>query len=288
MGRLINGYEGTGRRGRAAVRNGDPLMTVLVDELAAHDAPTPPSGRSLPPWPEILPLPAPRGPVSQGVVDLLTGRRADVVPVDVSTGPSGHVHDADVHTALWILNAAQVVALDGVDPDCASSLRARTLHWFLEQAVHDQLRREVAVPEPPDLRALVSRTALSSPPRLPGRARALAAVLSVVETPLQPLIAAAQRASSPEGVMAVPVDVPACVLARSNAMWLFARDRRLRGAAIGVLCLGPGADVPASAELVGALEQCTPWLVRDVAWGAALDVALSSCAERCARGARTR
>ena len=41
--------------------------------------------------------------------------------------------------------------------------------------------------------------------------------------------------------MAVPVDVPACALARTNAMWLFARDRRLRGAAVaGPALLGLG------------------------------------------------
>jgi len=255
-------------------------MTVLAAERSPLDAPARPR---LPPAPssEVLPLPCPRGPVSESVIDLLSGRRADVVPVDTSTGPAGLTHDADVHTALWVLNAAQVVALDGVDPDAAASLRARTLHWFLEQAVHDQLRRHVAVPEPVDLRVLVSRTAAVPPSRLPGRSRALAALLAAVEAPLQPLVAAALRASAAEGGMAVPVDVPACALARTNAMWLFARDRRLRGAALGLLCLGPGADLPASTELVRALEHCTPWLVADAAWGLTLDVALSDCANAC-------
>jgi len=257
-------------------------MTVLVGERSPERSQ--PSARPAPaPSPEVLPLPGPCGPVSASVVDLLTGRRADLAPVDVSTGPAGLVHDADVHTALWILNAAQVVALDGVDPDRASSLRARTMHWFLEQAVHDQLRRQVAVPEPVELRAIVTSSAAQPSSRLPGRARALAALLASVEAPLQPLVAAALRASAAEGGMAVPVDVPACALARTNAMWLFARDRRLRGAALGLLCLGPGADLPASTELVRALEQCTPWLAADAAWGLSLDVALSACAARCAR-----
>jgi len=260
-------------------------MTVLSDDRPTLDAATRPR-LSPAPSPEVLPLPAPRGPVSESVIDLLTGRRADVLPVDVSTGPAGLSHDADVHTALWVLNAAQVVALDGIDADAAASLRARTLHWFLEQAVHDQLRRQVAVPEPIDLRGLVSRTAAVPPSRLPGRARALAALLAGVEAPLQPLVAAALRASAAEGGMAVPVDVPACALARTNAMWLFARDRRLRGAALGLLCLGPGADLPASTELVRALEHCTPWLVPDAAWGLALDVELSACAADCARRPR--
>lgn len=254
-------------------------MTVLAD-AALPVAPLHPPA----PSPEVLPLPAARGPVSQSVIDLLVGRAADVVPIDVSTGPSGHVHDADLHTALWILNAAQVVALDGIDPDRASSLRARTLHWYLEQAVHEQLRREVPQPTPAQLR----RPAESAPsiPGVPGRARALAALLSSIEAPLQPLVAAVLRAAQAEGGMAVPVDVPACALARTNAMWLFARDRRLRGAALGVLCLGSNADLPATADLVRALERCTSWLVADAAWGLALDAALAGCSVRCASARR--
>ena len=56
-------------------------MTVLSDDRPTLDAATRPR-LSPAPSPEVLPLPAPRGPVSESVIDLLTGRRADVLPVD--------------------------------------------------------------------------------------------------------------------------------------------------------------------------------------------------------------
>lgn len=255
-------------------------MTVLVDDETILDIR--PRSRAVP---SALPVPIPAcGPISRSVVDLLSGGRRDDQPVDASKGPSGHPHDADLHTALWLLSSARTVGFDGVDPDRAVSLRARTLHWFLEQALDEQLRRLVPRPDPSRLHARLARIDGAPPADLPGRARALAQLTAHVEAPLVPVLADALvgdagRTSAP----ALPAGAPSCALARANAMWSFARDRRRRGAAIGMLCLGAGAGIE-SAGILRSLEQATPWLVADAAWGAEVDLHLARCAARCSAG----
>lgn len=255
-------------------------MTVLVDD-AAHLLDASPVVAP-PPTPAIRPLPAPRGPISASAIDFLTGRRADSLPVDASSGPAGHPHDDDVHLTLWLLNAAATTDLAGVSPARASSLRVRTLQWFLEQGVEEQLRRHVRPVLPLDLRShvrsLPART-LAPVSRVPG---AHALLVGRVEPALQPVVARvalSAAACPPVEAARVDGDDPTCALAVANVGWLFARDRRLRGAAIGHLCateLAAGRTDGVE-ELLRCVERAAPWLVADVAWGVDAVTALAGC-----------
>ncbi len=113
---------------------------------------------------------------------------------------------------------------------------------------------------------------------------------------------------------------PACSLAFANAAWLFGGHRHLRGASVGQLCLLeldsvepcrrqqaawdaaglPEAprrwyDVHALADvehaeiiaerMVPTIQEQTPWLVADAAWGAEVTWMLQTCvAQACQRG----
>ena len=286
-------------------------------------------------------IPAARGPVSQSVVDFVTGGGGTILPVDASTGVAGDHHDADLQAALWFLNLLQVATFEGVDPHRAASLRIRTLHWYLEQAFEDQLRRHVPVRPVADLAAHLDGLIARPGPELPAaaaeleRRRLLAKApyllweadphtlaLARVEAPLKPLLVDIQSGEYGLGhadthaviyrrcleVLDVELHdavatAPACALAFANAAWLFGRDRRMRGAAVGQLALleldsvepcrcakdrWDTAGLPADArrwydvhaladvehaavvreQLVPTLEQETPWLVADAAWGA--------------------
>lgn len=322
-------------------------MTVLVEEVPTLAAPVAAAA--------ALELPVARGALSQGVVDHLTGGAGDVV--DASTGIAGQPHDGDFQTALWILNVAQVQAFRGVDPDRPGSLRTRTLHWYLEQTFEDQLRRLVRPRTPDDLlahlRALLDRSGatrdgapgairrrfLASAPYLAWATDAHTLALARVETALKPGLAAIQAGEHGVGDAGTHADLyracvdelghdladavsaaPACSLALANAAWLFGRDRRLRGAAVGQVCLQAleaaefwpaddhrwdPADLPPAArrwydahevadrrhgrivaeELVPAVERCAPALAGDVAWGAEVTAVLQDCvADACAGG----
>lgn len=324
-------------------------MTVLVEE-----APTlvrvPPTLRALPE------LPAPRGPISQGVVDFVTGGGCEVV--DASSGVAGQPHDDDFHAALWALNVLQVADFRDVEPDRVASLRMRTLHWYLEQTFESQLRRFVP-PQPVDdllghLQSIIDRpgsTRGSSPLAVRNRFLAKAPyggweadphtmALARIEDPLKAALADIQAGEYGVGHATTHAEIyrsciaalgmsiteavaaaPACSLAFANATWLFCRDRRMRGAAVGQLCLleldsvGPcrrekecwdAAGLPAAArhwydihaladvehaevvieQLVPAMEEQTPWLVADAAWGAEVTWFLQDCVARaCSDGA---
>lgn len=257
-------------------------MTVLVDDtsllLDAARVAAPPQA------PQIRPLPAARGPISASVVDHLTGRATDDLPIDASSGPGGRAHDDDVHAALWLLNAATTSDLDGVSPERAGSLRMRTLQWYLERAVEQELRRHVRPSCPDDLRAHVRGrvpVALAPAARTPG---AHAMLVSRVEPALQPVVARVAMAAvacPPVEAARADADVPACQLAVANVGWLVARERRLRGAAIGHLCVAELAAGRAAGvdDLLRAVERSAPWLVADVAWGAQVTRDLADCAD---------
>ncbi|MFP5321117.1 MAG: hypothetical protein ACLGIC_04635 [Acidimicrobiia bacterium] len=257
-------------------------MTVLVDDasLLLDAAPV----AAPPPTPAIRPLPTARGPISASVIDHLTGRASDDLPIDASSGPGGLAHDDDVHAALWLLNAATTSDFAGVSPERAASLRMRTLQWYLERAVEEQLRRRPRPSRPDDLRAHVRARVpapLAPAARTPG---AHALLVSRVEPALQPVVARvalAAAACPPVEAARAGADVPACQLAVANVGWLVARERRLRGAAIGHLCASElAAGRPAGVdELLRAVERSAPWLVADVAWGAEVTRDLADCAD---------
>lgn len=252
-------------------------MTVLVDDASLS---VPPREVAPPPTPTIRPLPGPRGPISASAIDFLTGRRADALPVDASTGPIGRPHDDDVQLTLWLLNTAATSDLAGVAPARAASLRVRTLQWYLEHGVEEQLRRHVRPVLPLDVRGhLRSLRIPALPPvaRVPG---AHALLVSRVEPALQPAVArvALSSAACPP-VEAAGADARPCAIAVANAGWLFARDRRLRGAALGHLCATELAAGRAEhvEELLSDIERATPWLVADLAWGADVVATLAGC-----------
>lgn len=333
-------------------------MTALMAEMfSPEDAGIPtlrqldrPDARPVPPG---LQIPASRGPVSQSVVDFVTGGGATFLPVDASTGVAGDHHDDDLQAALWFLNLLQVATFEGVDPHRASSLRIRTLHWYLEQAFEDQLRRHVPVRRVADLAAHLDALIARSGPDLPAadaqleRRRLLAKApylgweadphtlaLARVEAPLKPLLVDIQSGEYGMGhadthaviyrrcLAALDVDLadavasaPACALAFANAAWLFGRERRMRGAAVGQLALleldsvqpcqramarWDAAGLPEDARrwydihaladvehaavvrdhLVPTVEHETPWLVADAAWGAEVTWMLQDCVAR--------
>lgn len=286
-------------------------MTVLVEEA-------PPPFRSAPAPAHVHDLPAARGPLSQSVIDFVTGGRGDVV--DASSGVAGQPHDDDFQTALWLLNVLQVATFRDVDPDRPASLRMRTLHWYLEQSFEDQLRRLVPQRSPVDLldhlRSLRDRPAAGQGATAAGLRRRLVAstpyrgweadahtlALARIEGPLKASVAQLQSAryglgdattdhASPDELGLELADAvsaaPACSLALANAAWLFGRDRRMRGAALGQLCLLRFDSCIVTDELIPTLERAAPWLVDDAAWGAEVTSVLEDCvAEECAGPAR--
>ncbi len=326
-------------------------MTVLVEEVPSPLAP--PAAPSLPV------LPPARGPLSESVVDFVTGGGGELV--DASSGVAGQPHDDDFHAALWMLNVLQVADFVGVEPDRVASLRMRTLHWYLEQTFESQLRRLVAERPVPDLLAhlqeLIARpgsTRGSSPQAVRRRFLAKAPyggweadphtlALARIEDPIKPALVDIQAGEYGMGHASTHAEIyrgclevmgtditeavaaaPACSLAFANSTWLFGRDRRMRGAAVGQLCLleldsvGPcvrekgcwdAAELPAAArrwydihaladvehaevistQIVPTLEQRTPWLVADAAWGAEVTWVLQDCVARaCSDGAAHR
>jgi hypothetical protein len=319
-------------------------MTVLVEEVA-----TP---LRVPPAPDHA-LPAARGPVSQSIVDYVTGGRGELV--DTSSGVAGQPHDEDFQAALWLVNVLQVTTFRRVDPQRVASLRMRTLHWYLEQTFEAQLRRLVPVRTPDDLlahlRALIERPSpartaapdavrrrfLAKAPYLGWEADPHTLALAHVEGPLKPSLVEIQSGEYGLGHANTHAEIygaclgelgtdladavsaaPACSLAFANAAWLFGRDRRMRGAAVGQLCLleldsvepcvrekdcWDAAGLPEAArrwydvhaladvehaavitdKLLPAVEQHTPWLVADAAWGAEVTWVLQdSVARECA------
>ncbi len=326
-------------------------MTVLVEEV--------PSAVGVPPVRVLPPLPAARGPISQSIVDFVTGGGGEIV--DASSGVAGQPHDDDFHAALWMLNVFQVADFEGVQPDRVASLRMRTLHWYLEQTFESQLRRLVPERPVPDLLAhihdLLERpgsTRGSSPQAVRRRFLAKAPyggweadphtlALARIEDPLKPALVDIQSGEYGMGhanthaeiyrrcldelgttVTDAVTTAPACSLAFANSTWLFGRDRRMRGAAVGQLCLleldsvepclrekgcWDAAGLPASArrwydihamadvehakviteQLAPVMQQQTPWLVADAAWGAEVTWVLQDCVARaCSDGAAHR
>lgn len=288
-------------------------------------------------------LPSPRGPMSREVQRILHGGRA-VHTID-SPLPPGSPHDADFQLALWMLNAAQVAVIDGVDAHDASSLRARNLRWYLSRDFEARLRSLVPQPAEQPLRAVIDerRGLARRPSETPEVARdrflgkapylaweadphtfALATIESTLKRPLAEIQAGeygvghgdthATIFRSCVGELGLTLHevlecAPSEAYAFANSAWLFGGDHRLRGAAIGQLCMLemdsvepcraaavewdrlalPSAgrrwyDVHVLAdadhakiardELIPAVEERAPHLLADACWGAAVTAEL--------------
>jgi hypothetical protein len=244
-----------------------------------------------------------------------------------------------------MLNIVRAGPVAGVDAHRASSLRTQNLRWYLERSLEDRLRSLVAQPESSSLAAVVDelRRSARSPsptaavavdrfatkaPYLGWEADPHTLALASLELPLKGPVAAIQSGEYGVGhgdahatiyrscLDALGFDLddaldrsPAEAFAFANAAWLFGADPRLRGAAVGQLCMlemdsvAPCAaaieewdrlglpvagrrwyDVHVLADeehdrvvreqLIPTLEQRTPGLVDDATWGAAVTQAL--------------
>ena len=287
-------------------------------------------------------LPTTRGPLSEGVLEYITGRsnrlwaqRGDAL-----------LDDGDAQLALWLLNCVDVAVDWDIIPERTRSLPLRLLHLNLERSFEEEVQRIVpAVEEGVDLQehldALLRSPALdmaatagqygpealrdvfaAKAPYLGFEADPHTLALARMEASLKPIVAEIQSGEYGVGhdqthaqihrscltslglSYADAVDTaPTASFAFANLAWLFGREVRWRGAAVGQLCLleldsvepcraqveaWDAAGLPeqgrrwydvhvlADAEheqvirdqLVPAVQSATPWLVADAAFGA--------------------
>lgn len=287
-------------------------------------------------------LPSPRGPLSESVLEYVSGRSARLwaqrgdVPLD----------DTDGQLALWLLNCLDVAVDWDVVPDRTRALPLRLLHLHLTRSFEEEVQR--LVPAVDDVVALgphldellrspaidVAATAcemgpeavqdafVAKAPYLGFEADPHTLALARLEAPVQALVAELQAGEYGMGHDQTHAQIyrscltalgltyadaieaaPTASLAFANLAWLFGREVRWRGAAVGQLCLleldsvGPcrrqaeawdehglpdaarrwydvhvGADQEheelVRRQLVPVLQTRTPWLVSDAAFGA--------------------
>ena len=287
-------------------------------------------------------LPTPRGPLSRDVVRILQGH-GSIAAADTYES-TGAMDDGDFQVALWMLQVTEAAGFHDVDDRVGGSLRVRDLRWYLQREFEHDLRRLVAAPRTGDLASFidglrhdvaVDDASPSTPTievaRLVAKAPYLAweadphtLALARVEAPLKQAMADIQAGEYGVGFgdthatiyrnclseLGIGVNealdrAPSEAFAFANAAWLFGSDRRLRGAALGQLCMlemdsvSPCAraiaawdhhGLPAAArrwydvhvladeehdqvirgQLIPTLHASTPDLVADAAWGAAV------------------
>lgn len=288
-----------------------------------------------------LPLPSPRGPLTDHLLGHLTGVVPDLPPAPDEVG----LDDADAQQALWLLNVAQVGDHPAVVPGAVRSLATRTLHWHLEARFEQAVLGAVGAVQTADLQRhlddLLTRTSidvvssatavgggavqevfLAKAPYLGFEADPHTMALAALEPAVQHVMAEIQAGEYGVGFNSTHSEIyrncldllgvtygdavdaaPVASFVDANLAWLFGRDRRWRGASAGQLCyleldsVGPcsrhvaawkAAGLPeagrrwydvhvmADAEhedivrhrLVPAIEQHTPWLRDDAAFGA--------------------
>lgn len=286
-------------------------------------------------------LPSPRGPLSRDVVRTLQGR-GSIGDAGATCEATGSIGNEDFQVALWMLQVTEVAGFDGVDDRVGGSLRVNDLRWYLRREFEGCLRELVPEPTTEDLAAFIDDLRLdagASPiessevevarliaksPYLAWEADPHTLALARVETSLKGAMADIQAGEYGVGFgdthatiyrrcldalgisLAEALDrAPAEAFAFANSAWLFGSDRRLRGAAIGQLCMlemdsvSPCAraiaawdhhELPAAArrwydvhvladeehdqvirgQLIPTLQTTTPDLVADAAWGAAV------------------
>ena len=287
-------------------------------------------------------LPNARGPLSESVIEYISGRSARLW----SQRGEAVLDDPDAQLALWLLNCADVSTDADIDVERVRSLPLRALHWTLERSFEDEVQRAVAaVDAEVDLQLLLddlvqapaidlAATAaehgpdalrdvfVAKAPYLGFEADPHTLALARLEAPLKPIVAEIQSGEYGVGHAQTHAQIyrgcltalgvsyhdaieaaPTSSLAYANLAWLFGREVRWRGAAVGQLCLleldsvepcsaqveaWDAAGLPPAArrwydvhvladaehevvirdQLVPALESTTPWLVPDAAFGA--------------------
>ena len=264
-------------------------------------------------------LPAPRGPLSESVLEFVTGRSARLW----SQRGEAALDDADAQLALWLLNCLDVAVDWEVRSERARAVPLQLLHLNLSRSFEHEIQglvpavrgdidlgrhldRLVAGPSI-DLAATaaargseaVRDVLVAAAPHLGFAGHAHTLALARLEAPLQPLVAEIQAAEYGVGQAQTRAQryrsclaasgltyteavatAPTGALAFANLAWMFGREVRWRGAAVGQLCLLGLAsfDVPVAADrrheqivrerLVPELQARTPWLVADAAFGA--------------------
>lgn len=121
----------------------------------------------------LLPC-SPRGPISDAVLQRLTGASAAVhLDVDAEVAACADpLRDEDLQLALFLLYASAYGSLEGLDPDLEWDPELIGIRRRLESAFEAALRAEVAVPELPEAtpdavaRALFALTSADTGPSL--------------------------------------------------------------------------------------------------------------------------
>ena len=221
-------------------------------------------------------LPSPRGPLSESVIEYITGRSSRLW----SQRGAAELGDPDSQLALWLLNCLDVAVDWEIVDERARALPLRLLHLSLERSFEEELQRTVAaVDDGVDLQAYLDEL-LRSPaidvaasaaehgahavrdvftskaPYLGFEADPHTLALARIEAPLKPVVAEIQSGEYGVGheqthaqiyrscltalglSYAEAVDAaPTASFAFANLAWLFGRSVRWRGAALGQLCL---------------------------------------------------
>ena len=287
-------------------------------------------------------LPSARGPLSESVLEYVTGRSARLW----AQRGDAHLDDPDAQLALWLLNCLEVAADWPVDVDRARTLPLRLLHANLERSFEGEVLRavptlgaEVDLLDHLDalLRGPAVDTCATAADHGPGAVRdAFTAkapylgfeadphtlALARLEAPLKPVVAEIQSGEYGVGHAQTHAQIyrrcltalgvsygeavetaPTASFAFANLAWLFGREVRWRGAAVGQLCVleldsvepcralaaaWDDAGLPAEARrwydvhvladaeheqivrqrLIPLVQDATPWLVADAAFGA--------------------
>lgn len=221
-------------------------------------------------------LPSPRGPVSESVLEYITGRSARLwaqrgeAPLD----------DPDGQLALWLLNCLDVAVDWEVISDRVRALPLRVLHLHLSRSFEEELQRAVpAVDDGVDLGAHIDELVrapsvdtaataaeagahavqdafVAKAPYLGFEADPHTLALARLEAPLQAAVAEIQAGEYGVGHAQTHAQIyrrcltalglsygdavesaPTASLAFANLAWLFGQEVRWRGAAVGQLCL---------------------------------------------------
>jgi hypothetical protein len=288
-------------------------------------------------------LPTARGPLSESVLEYVTGRSARLW----SQRGEALLDDPDAQLALWLLNCVDAAMAADVDVERVRSLPLRALHWTLERSFEHEVQRAVtAVPADAALEGLlddllrspavdlaataarhgaraVEEVFLAKAPYLGFEADPHTLALARLESPLKTAMAEVQAGEYGVGHGQTHAEIyrsclaalgtsyrdaveaaPTASFAFANLAWLFGRDVRWRGAAVGQLCLleldsvepcraqvraWDAVGLPQAARrwydvhvladaeheriirerLIPEIESATPWLVADAAFGAA-------------------
>lgn len=220
-------------------------------------------------------LPTPRGPLSESVIEYVTGRSARLW----TQRGAASLDDPDAQLALWLCNFLDVCADGGVEPDRVRSRALHGLHWTLEASFEDEVQRVVDAVDADvdlathldellgapsiDLAAAASEHGpvavrdafVAKAPYLGFEADPHTLALARLEAPLKTVVAEIQSGEYGVGHEQTHAQiyrgcltrlgltfrdaldvVPVASFAFANLAWLFGRQVRWRGASVGQLC----------------------------------------------------